>query len=62
MLKIINPGSVVQLEKKSNQSFLYVFMALDASIKGWKYYRPVAVVDGTFLKGTYGGTLLSATT
>ena len=62
MLKTTNPGSVVELETKSNQSFLYVFMALDASIKGWKYCRPVAVVDGTFLKGTYGGTLLSATT
>ncbi|XVE81484.1 hypothetical protein DITRI_Ditri15bG0068100 [Diplodiscus trichospermus] len=37
-------------------------MALDASIKGWKYCRPIMVVDGTFLKSSYGGTMLKACT
>ena len=62
MLKIINPGSVVDLNTKEGLSFLYVFMALDTSIKAWRYYKPIIVVDDTFLIGTYGITLLSATT
>ena len=37
-------------------------MALHASINGWKHCIPIIVVDGTFLKSKFGGTLLSATT
>ena len=33
MLKTTNPRSIVDLDTKENHSFLYVFMALDASIK-----------------------------
>ena len=62
MLKTINPGTIVDLDMKEEHSFLYVFMALDASIKGWKYCRPIVVVDGVFLTGTCSGTLLLATT
>ncbi|TYK30585.1 protein FAR-RED ELONGATED HYPOCOTYL 3-like [Cucumis melo var. makuwa] len=41
--------------------FLYFFMALFASITGWKHYRLVISIDGTSLKNQYGdGTLLSA--
>ncbi|XP_009588586.2 uncharacterized protein [Nicotiana tomentosiformis] len=32
------------------------------SIKGWEYCRPVVVVDGTFLKSTYRGIMLTAST
>ena len=62
MLTKTNPKSIVDLDTKEEYSFLYVFMALDVLIKGWKYCRPIVVVDGTFLTGTYGGTLLSAIT
>ncbi|KAH0639443.1 hypothetical protein KY285_036029 [Solanum tuberosum] len=36
--------------------------ALDASIRGWEYCRPILVVDGTHLKSTYEGTMLIAST
>ncbi|KAK1354916.1 hypothetical protein POM88_048172 [Heracleum sosnowskyi] len=41
---------------------LYVCVALNSSIKGWTHYIPIVVVDGTFLKSAYGGTLLVAAT
>ena len=43
------------------QHFKYFFLALGASIHGWKHCRPVISVDGTFLKGKYRDTLLLAT-
>ncbi|XP_050222285.1 protein FAR1-RELATED SEQUENCE 5-like [Mercurialis annua] len=55
-----NPGSVVELKISEGNTFQSVFIALNASIKGWNFCRPVIVVDGTFLKSTYGGTLLTA--
>ncbi|XP_050208954.1 uncharacterized protein LOC126659644 [Mercurialis annua] len=61
MLLQTNPGSVVDIQTTDGK-FEYVFMALDASIKGWKYCRPVIVVDATFLKSTYRGMLLTAST
>ncbi|KAG5617579.1 hypothetical protein H5410_017403 [Solanum commersonii] len=36
--------------------------ALDASIRGWEYCRPIVVMDGTHLKSTYEGTMLIAST
>ncbi|WMV55519.1 hypothetical protein MTR67_048904 [Solanum verrucosum] len=36
--------------------------ALDASIRGWEYCRPIVVVDGIHLKSTYEGTMLIAST
>ncbi|XP_050205775.1 uncharacterized protein LOC126655583 [Mercurialis annua] len=62
MVRQTNPGSVVDLIRSEGNRFKYVFMALDASRKGWIYCRPVIVVDGTFLKSNYGGTLLTAST
>ncbi|KAH0694814.1 hypothetical protein KY285_021911 [Solanum tuberosum] len=38
------------------------YPALFTSIKGWEYCRPIVVVDGTFLKGAYKETLLTANT
>ncbi|XP_050226196.2 PKS-NRPS hybrid synthetase cheA-like [Mercurialis annua] len=60
MLVVANPGSFVKLEVKDDNSFLYVFMALNASIKGWEFCIPVIAVDGTFLTSAYGGMLLTA--
>ncbi|XP_055960976.1 uncharacterized protein LOC126672216 [Mercurialis annua] len=60
-LKTTNPGSVAELETIEKR-FLYVFISLNASIKGWGFCKPVMVVDGTFLKVAYGGTLLTAAT
>ncbi|XP_060960959.1 uncharacterized protein LOC115723685 [Cannabis sativa] len=62
MVEKTNPGSFVDPKTAEDNSLLFVFMALDASIKGWGACRTIVVVDGTFLKAAYGGTLLCACT
>ncbi|KAM3375233.1 hypothetical protein P3S68_013947 [Capsicum galapagoense] len=62
MLKKHYPGSVVTWKKVEENRFLYAFVALDASIREWKYCRPIVVVDGAALKSLYGGTMLIAST
>ncbi|KAK2641263.1 hypothetical protein Ddye_023026, partial [Dipteronia dyeriana] len=43
--------------------FLYVFMSIGASLRGFRTcIRPVIVVDGTYLKGQFRGTMFVATT
>ncbi|KAK1399453.1 SWIM-type domain-containing protein [Heracleum sosnowskyi] len=61
MLEITNPGSIIELKLNDNRCFLYVFVAFNASIKGWTHCIPI-VVAGTFLKSAYGGTLLVTAT
>ncbi|XP_016482634.1 uncharacterized protein LOC107803432 [Nicotiana tabacum] len=56
------PGSVVKLQKTEDDCFLYAFVALSTSIKGWEYCRPVVVVDGTFLKSAYMRIMLTTST
>ncbi|XP_016570728.2 uncharacterized protein LOC107868546 [Capsicum annuum] len=60
MVNTINPGSFTKLHKMEDNHFLYAFVALSTSIRGWRYCMPTIVVDGTFLKSTYKGTMLSA--
>ncbi|XP_062085649.1 uncharacterized protein LOC133791748 [Humulus lupulus] len=60
MLQKTNPGTIVDIEKGEDKSLLFLFMALNASLRGWEKCKPIIVVDGTFLKSAYGGTLLSA--
>ncbi|XP_070039981.1 uncharacterized protein [Nicotiana tomentosiformis] len=55
-------GSVVKLQKTEDNCFLYTFVALSTSIKGWEHCRPVVVADGTFLKSTYRGIMLTTST
>ncbi|XP_049345459.1 uncharacterized protein LOC125809976 [Solanum verrucosum] len=62
MVKHTNPGSVTRLEKTDDGHFLYAYVALYASIKGWEYCMPIVVVDGSFLKAAYRGTILTAWT
>ncbi|XP_018634461.1 uncharacterized protein [Nicotiana tomentosiformis] len=61
MLMHTNPGSVVKLHKSEGGFFLYVFVSLDASIKGWDYCKPIVVVNGSFLSARRG-TLITAYT
>ncbi|XP_019255305.1 PREDICTED: uncharacterized protein LOC109233907 [Nicotiana attenuata] len=56
------PRTVVNLKNTEDDCFLYAFVVLGTSIKGWEYCRPVVVVDGTFLKSTYRGMMLTAST
>ncbi|XP_019261045.1 PREDICTED: protein FAR1-RELATED SEQUENCE 4-like [Nicotiana attenuata] len=62
MLVLTNPMSVVSLKQPEEDLFMYAFVALYPSIKGWQYCKPVVVVDVTFLKSAYKGTLLIAST
>ncbi|XP_060962153.1 uncharacterized protein LOC133032284 [Cannabis sativa] len=59
MLEQKNPGTITDIVSKDNR-FKYCFWSLDACRKGFKFFRPVISIDGTFLKTKYGGTLLVA--
>ncbi|XP_023640320.1 uncharacterized protein LOC111831042 [Capsella rubella] len=55
-----NPGTITRLQIDGCDRFKYVFIAFGASVAGFAYMRKVVVVDGTFLHGSYKGTLLTA--
>ncbi|XP_022868064.1 uncharacterized protein LOC111387713 [Olea europaea var. sylvestris] len=57
-----NPRTVTHIEVDSCNRFHYLFLAFDASIRGYLHYlRPVIYVDDSHLKGSYKGTLLLTT-
>ncbi|XP_070003823.1 uncharacterized protein [Nicotiana sylvestris] len=62
MLEQTNSGTVTKLHKSEDGCFLYAYVSLYASIKGWEHCRPIIVVDGSFLKATYKGTILTVCT
>lgn len=56
-----NPGSSFDLvTTPRSHRFKYFFMSFSAWKRGWKYLRPVVIIDDTFLKSYYKGTLFSA--
>ena len=57
-----NEGTVTHLQRDGDDNFLYYFVTLGSSIKGFtQYIRPVIAVDGTHLKGLYRGSMFVAT-
>lgn len=50
------------MKKISDDEFLYVFISLNSSIKSFDSCRPIVVVDGSHLAGTYNETFMSAST
>nr|XP_009796394.1 PREDICTED: uncharacterized protein LOC104242979 [Nicotiana sylvestris] len=62
MLEHTNPGTVTKLHKSEDGCFLYAYVSLYASIKGWEHCRLIMDVDGSFLKAAYKGTILTACT
>ncbi|KAK3230970.1 hypothetical protein Dsin_002851 [Dipteronia sinensis] len=57
-----NPGTIGNLQFVDNVKFLYFFMSLGASLRGFRMcMRPVIAVDGTHLKGRFRGTMFVAT-
>jgi hypothetical protein len=57
-----NPGTITDLQCDDHGKFLYFFMSLGTSIRGFRRcMRPVIAVDGTHLKGRFGGTMFVAT-
>ena len=61
MLKKKNPGTRTFLEVNNANNFKYFFMAIRGCIHGFiSSIRPVIVIDCTFLKGKFKGTLFIA--
>ncbi|XP_060965457.1 uncharacterized protein LOC115720525 [Cannabis sativa] len=60
MIQKCNPGTITDLVQDDEGRFKYCFFALASSIKGWNHCTPIIVVDATFLKNAYGGTLIVA--
>ncbi|XP_028104093.1 uncharacterized protein LOC114303140 [Camellia sinensis] len=57
-----NSGSYLRLDYNHQSGrFKRFFVAFNASIQGFRHCRPLLFIDGTFLKGKYKGTLLTAT-
>ncbi|KAK0599158.1 hypothetical protein LWI29_002843 [Acer saccharum] len=57
-----NPGTITDLQCTDDGKFLYFFMSLGSSIRGFRRcMRPVIAVDGTHLKGRFEGTMFVAT-
>ncbi|KAK3229997.1 hypothetical protein Dsin_001878 [Dipteronia sinensis] len=57
-----NPGIITDLQCADDGKFLYFFMSLGASLRGFRRcLRPVIAVDGTHLMGRFGGTMFVAT-
>lgn len=48
-----NPNTMVNLETGIENKFMYLFIAFDASIQGFSYYRPIVSIDATHMKGKY---------
>ncbi|XP_019224696.1 PREDICTED: uncharacterized protein LOC109206331 [Nicotiana attenuata] len=62
MLEQTNLGTVTKLHKSEDGCFFYAYVSLYASIKGWENCRPIMVVDRSFHKAAYKGTILTACT
>ncbi|XP_062020985.1 uncharacterized protein LOC133737456 [Rosa rugosa] len=61
MLERKNQGTITHIETDEQNHFLYFFMAIGASIRGFRdSVRPVIAIDGAFLKGKYFGTMFVA--
>ena len=61
-LKETNPGSATDSVIDIRGPFKYMYMALATSIQCWKHYKPIMVVNETFLEVTHRGTLIIACT
>ncbi|KAK3222023.1 hypothetical protein Dsin_009048 [Dipteronia sinensis] len=58
-----NPGTITDLQCADDGKFMYFFMSLGALLRGFRRcMRPIIAVDGTHLKGRFGGTMFVATT
>ncbi|XP_016581870.2 uncharacterized protein LOC107879328 [Capsicum annuum] len=50
------------MKKTDENEFLYIFIALNAFIKGFDHCRPVVVADASYLRGMYTGAFVIACT
>ncbi|XP_010480550.1 PREDICTED: uncharacterized protein LOC104759302 [Camelina sativa] len=61
MLEKVNHGTRSYVHCDENNKFMYLFIALGASIEGFKVMRKVITMDATFLKNGYKGVLMLKT-
>ena len=62
-LKLMNPGSVTNIETSNDDRFRRFFWAFAPSIRAFtSSLRPMIAVDGSHLRGKYPGVLLVAVT
>ncbi|KAH0709998.1 hypothetical protein KY284_011425 [Solanum tuberosum] len=62
MLETVYPNSYIRMHKSEENKFMYLFISLRPLMRGFDYCRPVVVVDGAHLGGSYKGTFVSAST
>ncbi|KAK2662329.1 hypothetical protein Ddye_000903 [Dipteronia dyeriana] len=56
-----NPGTITDLQCNEDDTFLYFFMSIGASLRGFRTcMHPVITVDGTHLKGRFRDCLKGA--
>ncbi|CAH9093485.1 unnamed protein product [Cuscuta epithymum] len=60
VLRKKHPGSLILLDVGAHNRFKSFFMSLNAWMEGWKHCVPVLIIDGSFMKAYYKGTLLTA--
>ena len=60
MIRRANPSTVTRLQIDELGRFMYVFLAIGASVNGFPFMRKVIVVNRMFLNGKYKRTLLTA--
>ena len=60
MLKKVNESRITYLKLDESDKFLFLFIALRASIEGFQVMRKVIIVDTTHFKNGYGGVLVFA--
>ncbi|KAK2652901.1 hypothetical protein Ddye_012757 [Dipteronia dyeriana] len=57
-----NPSKINDLQCDEDGKFFYFFMSIGASLRGfWTCMHPVITIDGTHLKGRFGGTMFVST-
>lgn len=63
-LVLANPGTLTEIhmayEAGIGHRIKYMFLALGASISGFKHMCNVIIIDGAYLRGKYAGFLLTA--
>ena len=59
MLNTQHPNSYIRLQK-TEEDEMYLFILLKPLIRGFDYCRPIVVVDGAHLSGSYKEAFVSA--
>ncbi|XP_047270552.1 uncharacterized protein LOC124899636 [Capsicum annuum] len=62
VLNTTYPKSHIRMKKTDENEFLYVFIALNAFIKGFDHCRPIVIVDASHLREMYTGAFVTSCT